>query len=219
MEITKLMGQVQTEEEKKKEREKTAKLIQSFSKNSGLIDFAGNNLNKALMFNPAKESEKAFLGSAMFNYVSPIEKELERQQEEREDREKWEPSFQKTQERLAQQQQNYKQMLIDVQVQATQIVKAEKLAQQGSDKHQVNIDAVIGSHAGTTKLTKNEQRDEDYTRWIEEIEETDLTIDDMTKAEIQTELIRRSKTLWTSGFNDWVKYTKLYAGKQGRKLG
>jgi hypothetical protein len=65
------------------------------------------------------------------------------------------------------------------------------------------------------KQTKNQQRDEDFKRWIEEI---NPDIDDMTKADIQAALIPRNRTLWTSGFNDWVKYTALYAGRRGRKL-
>ncbi len=70
--------------------------------------------------------------------------------------------------------------------------------------------------AGTTKQTKNQQRDEDYKSWIEE---TSLSIDDMTKADIQAELIPRNRTLWVSDFDGWVKYTKLYAGTPGRKPG
>jgi hypothetical protein len=72
------------------------------------------------------------------------------------------------------------------------------------------------SNAGMTKPTKNQQRDEDYKSWLEE---TNLDIDDMTKADIQAALIPRNRTLWTSGFNDWVKHTALYAGRRGRKLG
>ena len=68
----------------------------------------------------------------------------------------------------------------------------------------------------TTKKKKNQQRDEDFKSWIEE---TSTNIDDMTKADIQAELIPRNRTLWTSGFDDWVKSTRLYAGTPGRKPG
>ena len=58
--ITDLMGQVTKEEQKKKEREEITKLMQPFSKNADLKEFARNNL-KELMFNLAKE-EREFLG-------------------------------------------------------------------------------------------------------------------------------------------------------------
>ncbi|MEY3760330.1 MAG: hypothetical protein RIR39_1821, partial [Pseudomonadota bacterium] len=47
----------------------------------------------------------------------------------------------KAQESIARQQQNHKQMLIDVQVEAMRIIEADKLGQQGNEKQQVNVDA------------------------------------------------------------------------------
>lgn len=86
------------------------------------------------------------------------------------------------------------------------------ISKQDNDKQQVIVDV----NNATTKQTKNKRRDEDFKIWLKE---ANPDIDDMTKADIQAALIPRNRSLWTSGFNDWVKYTELYAGKQGRKLG
>ena len=128
-----LIGQTQTEEQKKQQREKITKL----------------------MLNPTQEAEKELVGASscqhLFKYVSPIEKELEREALGRKHNQEL---LQKSQERITQQQQNYKQMLIEVKVQATRIVEADKLAQQGNDNQQVNIDAGKGNHAGTEPKDK-----------------------------------------------------------------
>jgi hypothetical protein len=68
----------------------------------------------------------------------------------------------------------------------------------------------------TVAKSKNQQRDDDFINWKES---TKLNLDAMTKEEIHQELIKRNPTLWTSGFNDWVRVTKLYEGKPGRKKG
>jgi peptidyl-tRNA hydrolase len=141
MDIKSLALPPQTEEQKKKKRKETAGLIQSFSKNSGLTELARNNF-KELMFNPAKEAEKALIGAVRYSHLL---KEEEDSIDSEKQRESIRISFQETQERFAQQQQNHKQMLIDVQVEANRIIEAEKLAEQGNDKQQVNIDAGKGS--------------------------------------------------------------------------
>jgi hypothetical protein len=118
MEIKKIesLGQTQTEEQKKQQREKITKL----------------------MLNPTQEAEKALIGASLFKYISPIEQEIERDALSRKHNQEL---LQKSQERITQQQQNHKQMLIDVQVEAMRKFEAEK--------QQVNVDAVIDSHAGT----------------------------------------------------------------------
>ena len=100
------------------------------------------------MFNPAKEAEKLLIGTAasykhLFKYVPPTKEEIEKEEFNKEFEDSMR-QFQETQERMKQQQQNHKQMLIDVQVEATRIIEAEKLAKQGNDNHQVNIDAGNG---------------------------------------------------------------------------
>jgi hypothetical protein len=63
------------------------------------------------------------------------------------------------------------------------------------------------------KKTKNEQRDYEFTQWINE---TKPDLKSMTKDQIQQELIKRNSHLWCSGFDGWNKDTELYKGKAGR---
>ena len=143
MEITKLIGQTQTEEQRQKEKAETAKLIQEFSKNASLTCLAQNNFKK-LMFNPAKEAEKALIGASSYahllKYVLPTKEERE-QEELIISLNKGRQSFQETQERMERARENHKQMLIDVQVEAMRKFEAEK--------QQVNVDAGTVSHSGT----------------------------------------------------------------------
>ncbi len=148
MEITKLMGQTQTEEQRNKEREETAGLIQSFSKNAYLTELAQNNF-KELTLNPAKEAEKALIGAVSYayllNHAPPTKEDIEQEERIRSFNESMQ-SLQETQERFARQQQNHKQMLIDVQVEAARIIEADKLAKQGNDNQQAIVDAGTGNH-------------------------------------------------------------------------
>ena len=69
----------------------------------------------------------------------------------------------------------------------------------------------------TTK-PKNEQRDDDFTQWINE---SKPDLEQLTKKQVQQELIKRNRQLsnsqlWCSGFDDWIRYTELYNGKAGR---
>jgi hypothetical protein len=121
-----------------------------------------------------------------------IEEEKEKERFERMNRELSE-SFN----RLYNQQKQYKEMLIDVQVEATRRFKTKQSIEQTKP----------------IKKTKNEQRDDDYIQWVNE-EKPDL--ESMTKDQIQQELIKRDSHLWCSGFDGWIKYTKLYKGKTGR---
>jgi hypothetical protein len=120
-----------------------------------------------------------------------IEEEREKERFERINRELSENS-----KRLYNQQKQYKEMLIDVQVEAMRRFKTKPSIEQ-------------------TKPTKpiNEQRDDDFIQWVNE-EKPDL--ESMTKDQIQQELIKRDSHLWCSGFDGWIKYTKLYKGKTGR---
>ena len=90
----------------------------------------------------------------------------------------------------------------------------------GDDLAPFGMVQAVKAKQKTEDQSKNQQRDEDYKIWLEEIStSSNSDIDVMTKADIQAALILRNRTLWTSGFNDWVKYTGLYAGKRGRKRG
>jgi peptidyl-tRNA hydrolase len=156
MEITNLMGQTQTEEQKKKEREKAAELIQSFSTNAGLTELARNNFKK-LMFNPAKEAEKALIGAASYahllKYMPPTKEEHEQEERIRSFNESMQSVWEQ-QERIAREREAHRQMLIDVNVKAARIIEAEKLAQQNTAQVNVINDTGKGSIAGTVKPRK-----------------------------------------------------------------
>ena len=115
-----------------------------------------------------------------------IEEEREKEQAEKSSRELSENS-----KRLYNQQKQYNEMLIDVQVEAMRRFKTKPSIEQ-------------------TKPTKpiNEQRDDDFIQWVNE-EKPDL--ESMTKDQIQQELIKREKLikrnshLWCSGFEGWWK--------------
>lgn len=214
MEITNLMGQTQTEEQKKKEREETAGLIQSFSKNSGLTELARNNL-KELMFNPAKEAEKALIGVTSYahrlKYALPTKEELEQEERIRSFNESRQ-SLQETQERLAQQQRNHKQMLIDVQVEAMRIIEADKLAQQ--DKQQVIVDTGTGNNAGTkTKPKANELRTLHFIEWVI----LNKYNGKQTNYYLQAELRQSKPELWGRNeetFNKWLQSSEANPAKE-----
>ena len=152
-----LIGQTQTEDQKKQQREKITKL----------------------MLNPIQEAEKELIGASscqhLFKYVSPIEKELEREALSRKHNQEL---LQKSQERITQQQQNHKQMLIDVQVEAMRKFEAEK--------QQVNVDAGKGSNAGTETQPINQNSNSlDFSGLLNNpIKKDDwfCVIDDMTRA-------------------------------------
>lgn len=72
--------------------------------------------------------------------------------------------------------------------------------------------------AKPTKKPINEQRDDDFTQWINE---SKPDLEQLTKKQVQQELIKRNRQLsnsqlWCSGFDDWIKHTTLYKGKAGR---
>ncbi|MBV5301291.1 MAG: hypothetical protein J0649_05845 [Methylococcales bacterium] len=121
-----------------------------------------------------------------------IEEEREKERFERMNRESSENS-----KRLYNQQKQYKEMLIDVQVEATRRFKTKQSIEQTKP----------------IKKTKNEQRDDDFIQWVNE-EKPDL--ESMTKNQVQGELIKRNPHLWRSGFEGWIKYTELYKGNAGR---
>lgn len=207
MEITNLIIRTQTEEQKKKEREETAGLIQSFSKNSGFTEVAQNYLKdylKELTLSREKELMKV---SSYVKYVQPTKEELElealnvRFNESRQ-------SFQETQERIAWQQKNHKQMLIDIQVEAMRIIEADKLAQQGNDNQQVNIDAGTGNHAGTEPKPREggyNLRDEFAIRQVKDRPELLEMRAGMIKAELQ-----KASNLFTSGYGDWWRKNPVF---------
>ncbi len=102
-----------------------------------------------------------------------------------------------TSKRLYNQQKQYKEMLIDVQVEAMRRIKTKPSIEQTKP----------------IKKTKNEQRDDDFKQWENE-EKPDL--ESMTKDQVQGELIKRNPHLWCFGFDGWIKDTELYKGKAGR---
>lgn len=210
MKISKLIGQTQTEEQKKEEREETARLIQSFSKNAGLAE-----AYKMAMFNPIQEAEKALLGASsyahFFKYSPPTEEE--QKQEELNSRfDKSRQSLQEAQERFARQQQNHKQMLINVQVEAMRIIEAEKLAKQSNDNQQVNVDA-----GGTgNKKVKGET---DRLRTLHFIEWVSLNKYNgkQTNYFLQAELRQSKPELWGSNeqtFNKWLQSIEAEPAKE-----
>ena len=122
-----LLGQTQTEEQKKQQQKKIIKL----------------------MLNPTQEAEQALIGASscqhLFKYVSPIEQEIEQQREERE---KQEQLFRQSLEYQQWQRENHKQIRINEQVEAMRKFEAEK--------QQVNVDAGKGSNAGTEPKLLNQ---------------------------------------------------------------
>ena len=107
------LGQTQTEEQKKQQQEKIIKL----------------------MLNPTQEAEKALIGASscqhLFKYVSPIEKELEREALSRKHNQEL---LQESQQRHSWQQQAHEQMLIRVQLKAMALHEAQKPTQQGNEQ-------------------------------------------------------------------------------------
>jgi hypothetical protein len=185
MEITNLMGQTQTEEQKKKEREKAAELIQSFSTNAGLTELARNNF-KELMLNPAKEAEKALIGAASYAHLlkyAPPTKEGHEQEERIRSFNESMQSVREQQERIAREREAHRQMLIDVNVKAARIIEAEKLAQQ--DKQQVNVDAGKGSNAGTEPKSKLQKQQAAILKAIEAKRFKPMAIPDNEKGTIK----------------------------------
>ena len=109
------------------------------------------------MINPAKEAEKALIGAASYAHLlkyAPPTKEEHEQEERIRSLNESRQSLQETQERIASQQKNHKQMRINEQFEAMRKFEAEKLAQQGNDNQQVNVDTGTGNHAGTVKPRK-----------------------------------------------------------------
>ena len=152
-----LLGQTQTEEQKKQQQEKIIKL----------------------MLNPTQEAEQALIGASscqhLFKYVSPIEQELELQREERE---KQNQLFRQSLEYQQWQRENHKQIRINEQVEAKRKFKAEK--------QQVNVDAGKGSNAGTETQPINQNSNSlDFSGLLNNPLKKDdwfCVIDDMTKA-------------------------------------
>jgi hypothetical protein len=101
--------------------------------------------------------------------------------------------------RQSQQLHFYSEMRIAEQVEAMRRIEAEKKTSIEQTK--------------PIKKTKNEQRDYEFTQWINE---TKPDLKSMTKDQIQQELIKRNSHLWCSGFDGWNKDTELYKGKAGR---
>lgn len=66
--------------------------------------------------------------------------------------------------------------------------------------------------------SNNKKRDEVFSRWKEE---TDPELNDMTKKNVQDELMGWEeglhRVLWAHDFDGWVKYTSLYEGRSGRR--
>ena len=152
-----LLGQTQTEEQKKQQREKITRL----------------------MLNSTQEAEKELIGASscqhLFKYVSPIEQELELQ---REDRETQNQLFRQSLEYQQWQRENHKQIRINEQVEAKRKFKAEK--------QQVNVDAGKGSNAGTETQPINQNSNSlDFSGLLNNpIKKDDwfCVIDDMTRA-------------------------------------
>ncbi|MEI6270533.1 MAG: hypothetical protein WCP01_16780 [Methylococcaceae bacterium] len=215
MEITKLMGQTQTEEQRNKEREETAGLIQSFSKNAYLTELAQNNF-KELTLNPAKEAEKALIGAVSYayllNHAPPTKEDIEQEERIRSFNESMQ-SLQETQERFARQQQNHKQMLIDVQVEAARIIEADKLAKQGNDNQQAIVDAGTGNHKN--KKTKGET---DRLRTLHFIKWVNQNYDGkQTNYFLQAVLRENKPELWGSNeetFNKWLQSNEAKPAKE-----
>ena len=113
MDINSLALPPQTEEQKKQQREKITKL----------------------MLNPIQEAEKTLIGASscqhLFKYVSPIEKELEREALSRKHNQEL---LQESQQRHSWQQQAHEQMLIRVQLKAMALHEAQKPTQQGNEQ-------------------------------------------------------------------------------------
>ncbi|MCX7104814.1 MAG: hypothetical protein NTU70_06000 [Methylococcales bacterium] len=108
-----LLGQTQTEEQKKQQQEKITRL----------------------MLNPTQDAEKELIGASscqhLFKYVSPIEEELEREALSRKHNQEL---LQKTHQRHSWQQQAHEQMLIRVQLKAMALHEAQKPTQQGNEQ-------------------------------------------------------------------------------------
>ena len=79
-----------------------------------------------------------------------------------------------------------------------------------------------------TKTGINKLRDDDFLAWRKE--EPDINLENMKKEDVYNSLSKREERLnkttlnkttklWVSGFDGWVKHTKLYTGKKGRKGG
>lgn len=115
-----LLGQTQTEKQKKQQQEKITRL----------------------MLNPTQDAEKELIGASscqhLFKYVSPIE------QEEALSRKHNQKLLDESLQRFAQQQQAHEQMLMRVQLKAMALHEAQKPTQQGNDKQQVNVDTGNG---------------------------------------------------------------------------
>ena len=111
-----------------------------------------------------------------------------------------------TSKRLYNQQKQYKEMLIDVQVEAMRRFKTKPSIEQ----------------IKPIKKTKNEQRDEFYSDWLEKENITSEETTKFTKIELQNILMESEKAktgksvLWGSGLDGWIKDTELYKGKAGR---
>lgn len=127
-----------------------------------------------------------------------IEEEREKERFEKSSRELSENS-----KRLYNQQKQYKEMLIDVQVEAMRRFKTKTSIEQTKPINK----------------TKNEQRDDFFLQWVNE---TKPDLESMTKDQIKQELIKREKLikgdshLWGCGIDGWIKYTELYKGNAGR---
>ena len=104
------LGQTQTEEQKKQQREKITRL----------------------MLNPTQEAEQALIGASscqhLFKYVSPIEEELDRKALSRKHNQKL---LDESLQRFAQQQQAHEQMLLRVQSKAMALHNVDT----GTDNH------------------------------------------------------------------------------------
>ena len=189
MEIKKIesLGQTQTEEQKKQQREKITRL----------------------MLNSTQEAEKELIGASscqhLFKYVSPIEQEIELQREERE---KQEQLFRQSLEYQQWQRENHKHIRINEQVEAMRKFEAEK--------QQVNVDAGTGSNAGTEPKRKNQKRIKILNEWYRalclnhqnDIEAINQEINGLTNEEIKTGLANitqaNEKYLWVNGADRWI---------------
>ncbi len=130
-------------------------------------------------------------------FMAKLKKENEAKQKL--DSERISRELRETNERLYNQQRQYKEMMIDVHAEAIRRTEAEKKKPKPA--------------TAKPKKPKNEQRNDDFLQWINE---TKPDLDSMTKEQIHQELIKRNSKLWQHDFDGWVKYTKLYNGKAGR---
>lgn len=161
-------------------------------------------------------TDLAMRNSPLARLLNPTCEELLEQQRIEEEKERSERLAQSM--RLMQQQQdNHKEKMIEIQVEALRIIEAEK-AKIKTESHEITTAPPVQNDVKPKeKISINQLRDNDFLAWIESEKPP---LDKMTKPQIHARLIERNSDLWRRGEKTFEKFWEqqdIYKASRGRK--